>query len=646
MSPSYAQQWDWARNISYSYNRLDKVCLASDNNANFYESTNSYLTGCCIEKFDSQGNELWRNYLTGNVAINGITCVSNYVFITGAFMDTIQIGKDTLVSYGLNDVFTACFASNGTFIWAKHFGGLTDDYANGICSDINENIYLTGEYSGTANFGKSNLVCKGTSSMFMAKFNSSGNLLLLKSAGSTDTIGVSKGTKIKIDNFGNIYILGGFIDNDIILDTIHMLGDIGNGTYFLYKLDSLGHAQWADNIGSYRDQLNDITFDNSSNILATGNRYPNHASLTFTQKYNPSGQLLWDTGIGADYAEFYNSNDIATDGFNSFIVGDDVTSYPQGNYFLLAKYDSSGKLIFLDTIRSDTVTSPISGKSIIRDSNGDFIIGGIMNGSLKLGNDSLFTTDNKVFIAKFSGSYSLGTTGSCNPPLKVNIGSDTTIFGCITLYAENASSSFNWSTGDNYSSINVCTSGAYWVTVSNGTCMVSDTINITVKPPVANLGNDSTLSGSMILNAGNAGAMYSWSTGDTSQMITINTPGTYFVTVSNASGSSTDTINLKLLTGINDVSGKQNFKIYPNPNSGVLTIILSTSTTLSAGSAEGQSNEGVYSIMNESGQTIQQVKLNSANKYTINIENLNNGIYFIVGFNNNQMTNQKFVVSK
>jgi hypothetical protein len=72
--------------------------------------------------------------------------------------------------------------------------------------------------------------------------------------------------------------------------------------------------------------------------------------------------------------------------------------------------------------------------------------------------------------------------------------------------------------------------------------------------------------------------------------------------------------------------------VYPNSINGVFTV--------------QSTREGVYSIIKSLGQTMQPVKLNSANQYRISIENLNSGIYFIVGFNNNQKTSQKVVVTK
>ena len=85
-------------------------------------------------------------------------------------------------------------------------------------------------------------------------------------------------------------------------------------------------------------------------------------------------------------------------------------------------------------------------------------------------------------------------------------------------------------------------------------------------------------------------------------------------------------------SGINDIDNNEQLLIYPNPNNGLFTI--------------QTEHEGTYSIVDELGQTIQILKLNATNNYSMNIENLNNGIYFIVGFNNNEMRAQKVVVAK
>lgn len=102
----------------------------------------------------------------------------------------------------------------------------------------------------------------------------------------------------------------------------------------------------------------------------------------------------------------------------------------------------------------------------------------------------------------------------------VAFGNDTTLCGAgasLTLDAGSAGTSYAWSTGATTQTINVSTPGAYSVTVVNGStsCRRSDTINVaTGVIPVVNLGPDTTVCGnaaSMVLDAGNPGSNFAWS---------------------------------------------------------------------------------------------------------------------------------------
>ena len=64
-----------------------------------------------------------------------------------------------------------------------------------------------------------------------------------------------------------------------------------------------------------------------------------------------------------------------------------------------------------------------------------------------------------------------------------------------------------------------------------------------------NLGNDTTLTygTSFTLDAGNPGASYLWSTGEITQSITIDTSGTYWVSVEKYGCSDTDTILIDMV---------------------------------------------------------------------------------------------------
>ena len=72
--------------------------------------------------------------------------------------------------------------------------------------------------------------------------------------------------------------------------------------------------------------------------------------------------------------------------------------------------------------------------------------------------------------------------------------------------------------------------------------------------------------GNITLDAGNNGTAYEWSTGETSPVITVSTPGVYSVIVTDASGcQNIDVVEVVMLTGIDQTAFSQSVKLYPNP---------------------------------------------------------------------------------
>jgi len=135
------------------------------------------------------------------------------------------------------------------------------------------------------------------------------------------------------------------------------------------------------------------------------------------------------------------------------------------------------------------------------------------------------------------------------PSPNVNIGEDLLLCDGVvqTLKGGSGALSYFWSTGANTQNIKITSSGTFWVKVSNSLCSNADTVDIAFEPsPKVTLGNDITLCGkdSALLNAGNTGATYLWSTGDTSPTLKVNKTGTYYVTVDNGICAATDTIHI------------------------------------------------------------------------------------------------------
>jgi hypothetical protein len=120
--------------------------------------------------------------------------------------------------------------------------------------------------------------------------------------------------------------------------------------------------------------------------------------------------------------------------------------------------------------------------------------------------------------------------------------------------------------------------------------------------------------------------------GAVNQSFTAIANGSYAVIVTKNTCSDTSACVNITNVGVSPITSQsEQILIFPNPNNGVFTI--------------SAKSEGVYTIQNSLGQIIQSVTLNATNNYTTNIENLSNGIYFVTGYNNNRITQQKVVVT-
>ena len=109
----------------------------------------------------------------------------------------------------------------------------------------------------------------------------------------------------------------------------------------------------------------------------------------------------------------------------------------------------------------------------------------------------------------------------------------------------NDASSYLWSTGSTASAIVVNNSGLYWAEITKDNCTYRDSVAISFKPyPVINLGRDTTLclSSTLLLDAGNLGATYSWQDASTQQTYRVNRSGAYWVAVDRDNCISKDTI--------------------------------------------------------------------------------------------------------
>lgn len=223
-------------------------------------------------------------------------------------------------------------------------------------------------------------------------------------------------------------------------------------------------------------------------------------------------------------------------------------------------------------------------------------------------------------------------TVNYNPDPIVTVSADTTVCnGDSAIFTASANvSNLSWNTGSTNSSITVGTSGTYTVTASDSIgCSSFDNAVLTVSAPI-DIGLtalDSLTGGdSLVVDAGTY-ASYSWSTGDTTQTISIINEGTYYVTVTDANGcTGTDSIVMVFYTGTDRLT-IPTINIYPNPTSHILNIQTPSNHSFSKAL-----------IINSLGQVVQSGYINNTQ---LDVHTLNSGVYFIQFFDNkNQIVGQ------
>ncbi|MBI3233425.1 MAG: T9SS type A sorting domain-containing protein [Bacteroidetes bacterium] len=218
--------------------------------------------------------------------------------------------------------------------------------------------------------------------------------------------------------------------------------------------------------------------------------------------------------------------------------------------------------------------------------------------------------------------------------------SDTNICaGTKIILTGGGGNSYKWTTGqvDGAGFFPTSTSIYKVIGIDSNNCSDTASIQVTVnQPPNIN----TSISGTTI-TANQSGAAYQWlncNNGYTPILNAINqdyTPivnGDYAVAVTlNKCADTSACVNISQIGIENLPSNKNLFIIYPNPNNGSFTI--------------QTSSNGIYKLVNEMGQMIKQFELNSSNQ-TVNLDYLNNGIYYIVGYIGNEIISKKIVVIK
>ncbi|MCG3130592.1 MAG: hypothetical protein FLDDKLPJ_01357 [Phycisphaerae bacterium] len=179
----------------------------------------------------------------------------NEVFIVGTFIGTVDFGENLghRSSPTSRDVFVSKLADDGRPLWVSTFGGSTRDHATASATDSTGNIYITGEFTGTADFdpgeGEMLRTSNGSRDVFVLKLDSSGNLAWVRTIGG---VGDDVGLALMVSDSDEAYI-GGYFEDSVDFDPegsgdVH---DTGGASFhaFVTRVSADNEYRWTKTFG-------------------------------------------------------------------------------------------------------------------------------------------------------------------------------------------------------------------------------------------------------------------------------------------------------------------------------------------------------------------------------------------------------------
>lgn len=225
--------WQWAQRMSGASTELGQS-LAFDSNGNlyvvgYYQSSgvslsgtsstysnfNAPLAASLLLKYAPGGSYLGARNLTSNSSCyaNALAIdASDNLYLYGDFSGSATLGGTTLSSLGGQDLFVARLTPALAFTWATSGGGIYDDFApsgRSLAVEANGNTYLTGRsYSYTVAFGNNFISNNNTNGdAFIIGLNGGGGWRWGQRAGGPDQ---DRGEAVALDGKGNLYATGDF----------------------------------------------------------------------------------------------------------------------------------------------------------------------------------------------------------------------------------------------------------------------------------------------------------------------------------------------------------------------------------------------------------------------------------------------------
>ncbi|MEO5644109.1 MAG: gliding motility-associated C-terminal domain-containing protein [Bacteroidia bacterium] len=354
--------------------------------------------------------------------------LSGNVYVTGFIKGNNNNFSSVLISStGGEDIFLAKYDQNGNILWAKPAGGSGNDRGLSIAVDNSGNVYVCGFIEGTATFfGSPNITVSGSGNfdIFVAKYNSSGSVLWVKRAGSSND-----GSALGVCTNGTDVFITGEFAGTVAFGSLPFLTSSGGTDAFIASYNAAtGTENWAIKGGSSSNDVGSgitadasgvyvsgfydgtLTFQNMPGTLTNSG-----ASDVFVVKYNLAGTGIWKRKAGGTGDD--NGNSISVSGSLLYVAGDfsgtmslfdtgpavaTITSASGIDAFIIQYDATSGNYAW---VKSESGTSTDKALSVSANPAGDVFLTGYFSGTLPFGSGpSVSANADDIFVTKYNAA--------------------------------------------------------------------------------------------------------------------------------------------------------------------------------------------------------------------------------------------------
>ncbi|CAG5083839.1 T9SS type A sorting domain-containing protein [Parvicella tangerina] len=341
------KQVAWAQNLGGS-DKDEAMCIEptkdgglivagySYSNDGLLSANNGWQDGWLV-KTNNEGYIEWQKNIGGNGAdvIEEVVEVADGYIICGW---SSSADNQFIQSKGLEDGFVAKVNTSGELLWKKSFGGKLMDKLFDLEVLDNGNIVAVG-YLMSPEVTLNNSTHQGLLDIWVVKLTSSGQLLWQKCFGGSDD---DFAYNIQKTDNNNLIIAGSSDSMDGLVGST-----AGEWDCWVIKIDAEGQLLWSQKIGYEANEIvNDLVkYNNAYYVIGASNsssRIDAHGNYdAWIVQLDPSGNIINDYSYGSAEQDLVNSATATPDGI--FISGESASN--DANDGWLIQIDGNGSIL-------------------------------------------------------------------------------------------------------------------------------------------------------------------------------------------------------------------------------------------------------------------------------------------------------------